>query len=352
MTDQHALVRADASVEIGTGHVVRCRALADELVRRGWSVAFASRHPIDEVERSTRSDGFTSLRIPTDVAIDEEPEWLGSRLPSDRPMLVVDHYAIGSEWLDLARVWAGPIVAVDDLANRPLPVDLVLNQNLGVDAGTYAALVPDGARILVGPQFALVRPGFVAARERHRPRSGAIDRILVFLSGGDPSDVTRRAAVAADSVGVDVDVVVGTGYPGLAGLRTWVGGQPRVELHVATPAMAELMERADLAIGAPGSASWERCTVGLPSILVLLADNQAAPGRELSDLGAAVTLGWQDTIDAEMIRRAIEELRTAPERVRAMSDAACRITDGRGTERVAAEIESLIGDPVSDPKGW
>ncbi len=343
MTDHHALVRADASVVLGTGHLVRCRTLADELIRRAWSVTFASRELTGDLERSMGAAGIETLRIPSDLAVDDEPGWLGSRLRSDRPTLIVDHYQVGAEWLAHARDWAGMLVAIDDLADRPLPVDLVLNQNLGAEASRYASLVPGPARILAGPMFALLRPEFAVAHERLRTRSGRIERILVFISGGDPSNVTGRASQAADDVGANVDVVVGAGYPALADLRAWAADHPRVELHVATPAMAALMERADLAIGAPGSASWERCAVGLPSILVVLADNQREAGRRLAERGAALTLGWHASVDVETIGRSIQDLRAAPEQVRAMAAAAAGITDGRGTERVATEIASLVG---------
>lgn len=342
MTDRHALIRADASVEIGTGHVVRCRTLADELARHGWSVTLASRDLPGDLVRSMGSSGIELLPIPQDVAIADEPDWLEPRLPSDHHLLIVDHYQIGGAWLERARAWAPIIVAIDDLADRVLPVDLVLNQNLGAEEARYRSLVPITARILVGPAFALLRPEFAAAHDRHRPRSGRIDQIIVFLSGADRSDITRLAAEAAAAVGVQVDVVVGAAYPHLPTLRRWAADHPLVELHVNTSSMALLMERADLAIGAPSSASWERCAVGLPSILVVLADNQRETGRLLAERGAALTLGWHASIDVERIERAIRILRTEPDRVGAMSDAAYGITDGRGTERILVEIGSLV----------
>jgi len=351
MTVPRALFRADASVEIGIGHLVRCRALADELVRRGWSVGFASRETTGAVAGVHPAEGYETLSIPQDVQMDDEPYWLAARLSSNRPLLIVDHYDVGAIWLERARAWAGSIVAVDDLANRPLPVDLLLNQNLGVDAAKYRSLVPGDARILTGPMYALLRPEFATIHDRRRARSGRVDRILVFLSGGDPTNVTGRAAEAADSVGATVDVVVGAGFPALAELRGWAAGRPSVEVHVQTPSMASLMERADLAVGAPGSAAWERSAVGLPSILVVLADNQREPGRQLARLGAAVMLGWHEVVDVETIRRSIEDVRAAPDRVRAMSDAAARITDGRGTERVMAEIEALVDRPTRTVTG-
>jgi UDP-2,4-diacetamido-2,4,6-trideoxy-beta-L-altropyranose hydrolase len=348
VTERCALLRVDASVEIGTGHFMRCRTLADELIDHGWSVTLASRDLPDDLARSIGPSGIETLRIPQDVGIADEPDWLKPRLATDHPLLVVDHYRIGSAWLQRARAWTTIIVAIDDLGDRPLPVDLVVNQNLGAEEARYRSLVPTTARILVGPTFALLRPEFAAAHDRRRTRSGAIDRILVFMSGADVPDTTRRAAEAAAAVGAQVDVVVGAVYPHLPALRRWAAGQPSVELHVNTSAMAALMERADLAIGAPSSASWERCAVGLPSILVVLADNQRETGRLLAEHGAALTLGWHTSIDTDRIERAIRTLRTEPARVRDMSSAAGGITDGRGTERIIVEIETLVDSSTGD----
>ena len=135
---------------------------------------------------------------------------------------------------------------------------------------------------------------------------------------------------------------MGAAYPHLAGLREIVAGQPVTRLHVNTEAMADLMDEADLAIGAASSASWERCTLGLPALLVTLADNQVAAERLLVEAGAAVSIGWHDAVSAADIERAVRALRADPARVAAMSVAAAGVTDGRGTERVVAEIESIV----------
>jgi UDP-2,4-diacetamido-2,4,6-trideoxy-beta-L-altropyranose hydrolase len=165
----------------------------------------------------------------------------------------------------------------------------------------------------------------------------------VFISGADAPDVTSRAVTALEGIGCPVDVVVGAAYTHLAGLRAIVAGQPRTQLHVNTEEMVDLMDAADLAIGAASSASWERCTLGLPALLVTLADNQVAGERLLVEAGAAVSIGWHDAVGAADIERAVKALRADPARVAAMSVAAVAVTDGRGTDRVVTEIESIVG---------
>lgn len=340
--ERHAVFRADASTETGTGHVIRCQTLAAELQRRGWIVTLASRDLPPELARSIRASGVTLLELPSDGAIDAEPAYVGNHLERPVSLAVVDHYGIGADWQAAAARWAERLMAIDDLAARFQAVDILLNQNLGASASRYLGLVPSTARVLSGPAYALIRPEFAAARARARAREGQVDRILVFMSGTDPHDVTQKAVRAAATLGVPVDVVVGTGYPFQAELRAWATGRPLVELHVNTRDMAGLMERADVAVGASGSASWERCTLGLPTVLVTLADNQTEGARALTEAGAAVDLGWYTSVAAEDLEGALIELRDHPERLVAMSEAAARITDGRGTIRVADELERLV----------
>jgi len=141
---------------------------------------------------------------------------------------------------------------------------------------------------------------------------------------------------------VPVDVVVGAAYPHLAALRTTVADRVGITLHVNTDAMAALMDRADLAIGAASSASWERCALGLPAVLVTMADNQVDVARSLVEVGAAEAIGWQTAVTASDIERTVRALCRDPRRVAAMSAAATRVTDGRGTGRVADEVEATM----------
>ena len=338
----HVLFRADASSAIGTGHVVRCLTLGAELRRRGWTVSLASRSLGPGLASAVDASGSTLVSLAADRTIDDEPTDLLALVAAPVTLVVVDHYGIGADWQRAARPWARWSMAIDDLADRPQAVDLLLNQNLGASTSRYEGLVPPTTPVLAGPQYALLRPAFAEARARSRPRDGTLGRILVFMSGTDPHDVTGRAAAAATTLDVPVDVVVGSGYRHLEHLRGWVAAHPTCTIHVDTPDMAGLMSRADVAIGAPGSASWERCTLGLPTVLVTLADNQVEGGRLLAERGAGIDLGWHETVDTAVLENALTELRDDPARLVRMSEAAAAIADGRGTDRVADAIERLV----------
>lgn len=346
--DGHVVIRADASSAIGTGHVVRCRTLADALIARGWTASFATRGLPDGLATSLDRAGIG--RVALEAAGDDAAVTAAEleRAGRDRPtLLVVDHYDIDAAWIDAVRSSATAVLAVDDLVDRPQPVDIVLNQNLGIDADGYAALVPPDCRVLVGPMFALVRGAFADAGEARNargalPPDGRVERVLVFLSGADPDDVTSRAVAALEGTGLAADIVVGAAYPNLADLRPRVDANPSLRLHIDTDEMADLTASADLAVGAPSSASWERCTLGVPTVLVILADNQLAVERGLVAAGAAISAGWHTGVTVDTIRALLVDLIAEPERVAAMGHRAAEVTDGRGTDRVIAEIEALV----------
>ena len=345
MTERHVVLRADASASVGTGHLVRCRTLAEALIARGWRASLLTRDaPIDLADGLSEA-GIAVIRLPSG-AIASEPVGIADRVGRDVTLVVGDHYELVAEWYrGIGQELPGAVLmAIDDLADRPLPVDVVLNQNLPEGSAAYVGLVSPATRVLLGPMHALVRPAFTALRERGRVRDGLVDRVLVFMSGADTADVTARAAVGLAGLGRRLDIVVGAAYPNLATLREIVARQPSTELHVNIDAMASLMDQADLAVGAPGSASWERCTLRLPAVLVRLADNQLAIERLLVDAGAAVSIGSHEAITASDVERAVGALCLDPARVAAMSEAAGGVTDGGGTDRVVAAIDALVAE--------
>ena len=336
------MMRADASATIGTGHVARCLTLADELAGHGWEILIVTSALPPYLRQGVLARGFQLIEVPGSLPARDElavvRQALAGRIAD---LTVVDHYDIGLDWHRAARTLSSRIMVIDDLAIRQADADLLLNQNLGERADRYAPLVPDGCHLLIGPRYALLRPQFARARRSLRVRSG-MARLLVFLSGSDEHDVTSMAAGVGADLAVATDVVVGSAYPHWDRLRAWAEGNPAVALHHNVDDMASLMASADLSIGAPSSASWERCCVGLPAILITLADNQRRAAAALADAGAGVTLGWYEDVTSGDLVEAIESLTRSPETLAAMSRSASTIADGLGTQRVRHEIMRLF----------
>jgi UDP-2,4-diacetamido-2,4,6-trideoxy-beta-L-altropyranose hydrolase len=338
LSEPRVFFRADASAEIGTGHLVRCLTLADELRRRGWRTAFACASVPAPLADRLRAGGHPLIRLPAATPDASEPAAFLHRAAG--ALVVVDHYGLGAPWHDEARALGATVAAIDDLADRPLRVALLLNQNLGASADDYRGLLPDGCICLIGPRFALLRPEIARLR---RPPEGpfGVERVLVFLGGGDTGGATAPALAGAAEAGVEVDVVVGPASPSVGRVRRLAAYYPRVAVHENTPKMGTLMRRADLAVGAPGSASWERCCLGLPTLTITLAANQEAAGAALERAGATRSLGWVGEVDAAAVRDAIVSLREHPEVLADMARAAYGITDGRGVTRVADALAAL-----------
>jgi UDP-2,4-diacetamido-2,4,6-trideoxy-beta-L-altropyranose hydrolase len=330
------VIRADASAQLGTGHVMRCLTLAHALKQDGASVAFVSREIPAALERLVL-EKFPLHRLETaggmegSVASEEDAletvQFLNDRGKPD--WVVVDNYSIGLDWERQVRPHVKRIMVIDDLANRAHDCDVLLDQNLSPNFETrYDALVPGHARKLLGPKYALLRPEFYEARGRLRARDGQIRSILISFGGSDPSNETAKALQAMLLLGassIKLEVVIGGSNPQAEAVSKLCSKLAHAHLSHDVSNMAELMAKADLAIGAPGTTTWERCLLGLPAIAMILAPNQQLVGEGVSSAGAIVNLGWHGDVTSVKIAETVMHLRDNPPVVREMSDAALRI---------------------------
>ena len=338
-----AVFRCDASARIGAGHVMRCLTLADALAETGWTCAFASRAPTADMLPALAEPPHHHLELDDEA----EADALAARWPGGCDLLVVDHYRRDSAFETACRPWARRIMAIDDMPDRRHDCDILLDQNLGRRANDYDGLVPDPCRRLAGARYALLRPQFAAARRsaiRRREVGGPPRRILVSLGATDPDNVTAtvlRSLGEAD-LPAEIDVVLGRAAPHLETIRALALGLPgRVTVHAGVDDMAILMKEADIAVGAAGSSSWERCCLGLPTVLLVIADNQRPGAVGLADAGAAVPIELADAAGT-----AVWDLWRSAESRHAMAAAARGVCDGYGTTRVLTEL--LIPEEARD----
>jgi UDP-2,4-diacetamido-2,4,6-trideoxy-beta-L-altropyranose hydrolase len=353
------LFRTDASHEIGSGHVMRCLTLARALRDRGVECHFVCRdHPGNLIEL-IRSHGFQTASLPR-VAdpLASKPgnhdrlrhqAWLGTDWETDAQQttealkfmtvdwLIVDHYSLDWEWENRMRSVSSRIFVIDDLADRRHDSELLLNQNLLLESNhPYRELLPPHGIPLLGPHYALLQPEYTELQPRTLTRSGPVRRLLIYFGGADSNNltgITLAAVLAASSSHIIIDVVINPDGPHADSLRDQAQGNPRILLHERIPSLAGLMAQADLAIGASGTTSWERCCLGLPSLVITLAENQRPIAAALSEQGAVRWLGHWDELNQEEISAAIDIAIQEP----ALEDWSnrCRsLVDGKGTERV------------------
>ena len=334
-----ALFRADASPAIGGGHVQRCLALAETFAELGWRCGFACREGTVETVpalKSSRHDVFT-----LDGAVDDEAAELRALVASPCDLLIVDHYGRDGAFESACRSFTKRIMALDDQPTRAHDCDVLLDATPGRMASDYKRSVPPGCELLLGAEYALLRRQFAlhrpAALER-RQGQGPVERVLVSFGTTDPQNLTEIAlrGIAESKLSLAVDIVLGSAAPHLKQIRQLITTlNINAHLHVDVADMAQLMIDADVAIGASGSSSFERCSLGLPSLVVVVAENQRQYAAAFVAAEAAESLGDGNALRAPDIAAALRKLATDSKRRLTMSRKAASLCDARGPLRVA-----------------
>ena len=363
-TPMRVVVRADASLQIGTGHVMRCLTLATGLADRGAQVDFICRAHEGNLIALIEQRGFRVITLlcasGADKASLDQPvhaHWLGCDWQTDAQQslgaifgmvdwLIVDHYALDHRWETAMRPKCARIMCIDDLADRSHDCDLLLDQSLGRCSQDYAHLVPEPAKLLLGPKYALLRPEFAQWRDASlaRRETPQLRHILVTMGGVDSDNVTGRVLAALqgqETTTLDkITVVLGPHAPWREQVTKQAAAMPvPTQVLSGVDNMAELMASCDLIIGAGGSTTWERCALGVPSILIILAENQRTIGVSLEKSGAALVVDPEQSFcsqfcDALKHGHDLEKLQN-------IIQACAAICDGTGQETVVSE---LVGD--------
>lgn len=351
--------RVDASVQIGTGHVMRCLTLADALQQRGASCTFISRPHSGNLMDLITQRGHHVVVLPC-LAESGRPlpanpvhaAWLGTDWQTDAQdtrnalgaerfdWLVVDHYALDHRWEQGLRPHCQKLMVIDDLADRHHDCNLLLDQNLGRSAQDYCDLLNPHASTFIGPQYALLRPEFAQLRSQSLTRrmQPQLKRLLITMGGVDKDNVTRRVLQALSKSTLpselNLTVVMGLHAPYLMGVKEQAAQlKLPTQVLVGVDDMAQLMTDSDLCIGAAGGTSWERCCLGLPTLLLVLADNQIDGASALGKAHAAHVL-----TSAQELPQTFGKLLSdvALTKLKKMSEAAAKVSDGMGAQRIAA----------------
>lgn len=322
----NVVIRTDASVHIGSGHVMRCLLLADMLRDVGANITFIIRKAVGDMADYVSGRAFEVVLLPaggSDSQIDDAhvsiERWPFPEEKAD--WLIVDHYGLDCQWEEAMSGKANHLLVIDDLANRPHTCDILLDQNFFHQLNTrYEGLVNPGCHLLLGPRYVLLNPVFHQVRRSVTERNGQVQRVLVFFGGSDPTGETEKAIAALHTFDLpwQVDVVVGQTNGRQKTIRQMCL-RSGYRFHIQTPKMAELIAEADLSLGAGGITMWERCFLGLPSIVTIVADNQRGSVKDTADYGAVWCLGWHEQVAMKDYVEAIRQSLAKPERLRQMS---------------------------------
>ena len=341
-------IRADASTAIGTGHIVRCATLAEMLRECGAEICFISRDLPGDMCAWCESKGYTVYRLPwSNPAVAENRNYakydliVADAKDSIKTMrttqklidwVIVDHYQLDANWERMVKETVKRVMVIDDLADRMHDCDIILDQNLVRNfERRYDKLVPAECKKLLGPRFALLRKEFIHVRKQLKEKDGKIKRIFIFFGGSDPTGETIKALQALQMIGrtdLLVDVVVGAANPNQFRIKERCTTMSNVNFHLQIDNMAELMAGADLAIGAGGTNTWERCFLGVPTITVITADNQWETTTELAKRGAAWLVGKAACVSSGVLANRLRGILNNPSEVKDIGEKAMRLMDG------------------------
>ena len=334
----NVVFRVDSSSQMGVGHLMRCLTLADELEKQNHNATFICRKLKGNLIKSIE---HRVLILPADKDFQSDDlylSWLGATQEQDAKqtiqvihdnadLLIVDSYALDEVWHKQLKPHAKKIMVIDDLADREFDCDVLLNQNLASKQGDYQGKVPSDCELLLGCEYALLRPEFAAFRKRaleKRKKTQEIKNILISMGGSDKKNITYNVLQQLND-GFNIVVVLSSASLHREMIMDYVKGK-NIEVIINADNMAELMLDADLAIGAGGSTSWERCCLGLPTLLFVTAENQKVIAENLERLGAVMIVrSLKD--DLQMIVSNFDLWRT-------MSEKSQAICDGFGVKRI------------------
>ena len=363
--------RADASVQIGTGHIMRCLTLAQALRKKGASCYFICRDHTGTLFDLIRGHSFDvrvlATQIPqedclvqqnvSDDNIFRHASWLGCDWQTDAEQtrdaigdvlldwLVVDHYSLDASWESSLKLCCKKLMVIDDLADRSHDCDLLLDQNYYNDmAIRYNKLTPPHCKYLTGPRYALLRPEFKDMRRRIKMRGSYVERIFIFFGGSDPTNETKKILIALQLLGIKkikIDVIIGSTNPHMKEIERICEERPEVTVRIQVSNIAELMGNADLAIGASGSATWERCCVGVPSLVWSIAENQVAIAESANEIGVCVNLGKAENVSVQIAADALNELLESKQKRIFLEENSLNLVDGQGTTLVVEELLSI-----------
>ena len=340
-------IRADASTTIGTGHVMRCLALAQEWQDHGGEVTFISHCESDALRQRLIDERMNFINIskpyPDPSDLDHTLKELSamSHQPSANCWLVIDGYHFDAAYQKTIKDAGYKILWIDDYGHAShYYADLVLNQNISADETFYVNREPY-TTLLLGTRYALLRREFKKWQDWQREIPETAKKVLVTMGGGDPDNVTMKVVQALKQInisGLEAKIVIGPANPNMQILEREISDHTNLQLITNATNMPELIAWADIAVSAGGSTCWEMALLGLPNIMVYFADNQRPIAVTLHEYGAALSMGWSHQLAIEKIKQCIEDMLLTRERRNGYSIKSQDLVDGKGAQRVCCEI--------------
>lgn len=341
----NVVIRVDSSTQIGTGHLMRCIALADELQMNGHKVIFICRELIGniislisyQVVKLPRDDNFQANDFYLkSLGASQEQDAIETKkvIPKKTNLLIVDSYAIDKIWHRKLRPHVDTLMVIDDLADREFDCDILLNQNLASNKKDYEGRTPANCKFFLGCKFALLRSEFYELREKaleKRKKTKKIQKILISMGGSDLNNFTFEILRQLEN-NFKLIVVLGAASKHQKMIKDYAKDK-NISIIINSNNMSELMFEADLAIGAGGSSAWERCSLGLPTLMYVLSDNQIKVAENLRKLGAVLIV--------DSLINDLQALVKNMDLWHSISNKSLKVCDGLGVKKIENFLSSL-----------
>ena len=338
------MIRADANVTIATGHAMRCLALAQAWQDMGGRAIFAMAESVPAIDARIAAERIEAINIkecPGSLADATCTADLASRC--NATWIVADGYHFGSEYQHRLKNSAVKLLFLDDNGHAGhYAADVVLNQNPHAHETLYADRELY-TRLLLGPDYALLRREFRACHNGKRAIPNHGRKVLATLGGADPDNVTLQVVAGLQNLkieGLEAVVVLGGGNPHFESLAGALAGDRQIRLLRDAPNMPELMAWADVAIAGAGATCWEMCLLGLPALLISLAPNQLSIAQWLDQKGVASYVGSTEQISPKAIAGRLESLLHDADARARMSRRARKLVDGTGALKVTTLLQN------------
>lgn len=359
----NVLIRVDASIEMGSGHVMRCLTLAKVLKQKGVEVGFICREHEGNLNERIEQQGFLVYRLRLAMNLNEGTnlsgreklygtKWLGATQEEDakhcKPILegvkpdwlIVDHYAIDHIWQNLLKKSYKKLMVIDDLADRKHQCNLLLDQTYGRKLEDYIAFVPQSCHLILGSQYALLRPEFAEWREYSLKRrvTPKLRKLLITMGGVDNNNMTGKIMSVLKTCdlpeGIELTVVMGELAPHSNAIKKQAKAMPyKTDVKINVDNMAELMANSDLAIAAAGATTWERCCLGLPSIQIVIADNQKVIAELINKAEVALC------IEKQQVAQLRSQMTEVTKQFKHLIENSANVSDGMGALRVSKYLK-------------
>ena len=360
-------IRVDASIRMGTGHVMRCLTLANKLKVQNHQVLFLAKQHHGNLNQLIEQQGFKIIQLPVpNINIDQqtdEKQWLGCHYQEDaqacidalKPyfplsLVIVDHYGLDKNWQDILKPYCLKLMVIDDLANREHHCDILLDQTFARQKSDYVNLVPKSCKLLLGKKYMLLRDEFSQLRDvaiTKRKNFTHSKNLLISMGGTDPDNISQALlqwliTLQPNITKLTVNLIANPCSKHLSKLQQLCQQYAWINLIIKPKSMAELMLDADIAIGSAGATAWERCCLGLPTLTIISAKNQETIATNLSKAGAIINLGWFDKLTKEHFSQALENVLSVDKNYLNLVTNSFKCCHGLGTNNII----KILGDKI------